>query len=88
VSLDFHQIPVSGIDVFNLLTLLSGEFKRTIIMVTHNPELAAATDIGYYSALLIVSEIGDIDRFPDSYHLCSYAGAGLRCSYGYKVKAH
>ena len=23
---------------------------------------------------LIVSEIGDINRFPDSYHLCSYAG--------------
>lgn len=30
--------------------------------------------IGYYSALLILSEIGDIDRFPDSHHLCSYAG--------------
>ena len=30
--------------------------------------------IGYYSFLLIVSEIGDINRFPDSYHLCSYAG--------------
>jgi transposase len=30
--------------------------------------------IGYYSALLIVSKIGDINRFPDSYHLCSYAG--------------
>ena len=30
--------------------------------------------IGYYSALLIVSEIGDTSRFPDSYHLCSYAG--------------
>src|SRR5918992_2868622 len=30
--------------------------------------------IGYYTALLIVSEIGDINRFPDSYHLCSYAG--------------
>jgi signal transduction histidine kinase len=30
--------------------------------------------IGYYSALLVVSEIGDINRFPDSYHLCSYAG--------------
>ena len=30
--------------------------------------------IGYYSALLILSEIGDINRFPDSYHLCSYAG--------------
>ena len=34
----------TGIDVFNFLTLLSREFKRTIIMVTHNPELAAATD--------------------------------------------
>ena len=34
----------TGIDVFNLLTLLSREFKRTIILVTHNPELAAATD--------------------------------------------
>ena len=34
----------TGTDVFNLLTLLSREFKRTIIMVTHNPELAAATD--------------------------------------------
>jgi transposase len=30
--------------------------------------------IGHYSALLIVSEIGDINRFPDSYHLCSYVG--------------
>ena len=27
-------------EVFNLLTLLSREFKRTIIMVTHSPELA------------------------------------------------
>ena len=30
--------------------------------------------IGAYSALLIVSEIGDVHRFPDSRHLCSYAG--------------
>jgi putative ABC transport system ATP-binding protein len=34
----------TGQDVFNLLSLLSREFRRTIIMVTHNPELAAATD--------------------------------------------
>jgi len=34
----------TGQDVFNLLTLLSRKFKRTVIMVTHNPELAAATD--------------------------------------------
>jgi putative ABC transport system ATP-binding protein len=34
----------TGQDVFSLLTLLSRKFRRTIIMVTHNPELAAATD--------------------------------------------
>lgn len=30
--------------------------------------------IGAYSALLILSEIGDVHRFPDGRHLCSYAG--------------
>jgi transposase len=30
--------------------------------------------VGYYIALLLVSEIGDVNRFPDSEKLCSYAG--------------
>lgn len=30
--------------------------------------------IGYYSALLVKSEIGDISRFPFGERLCSYAG--------------
>ena len=30
--------------------------------------------ISFYSALLLVSEIGDVGRFPDSAHLVSYAG--------------
>ena len=34
----------TGNEVFGLLKLLSARFKRTIIMVTHNPELAAASD--------------------------------------------
>ncbi|HJU79582.1 MAG TPA: ABC transporter ATP-binding protein [Nitrososphaeraceae archaeon] len=34
----------TGADVFELLKLLSNKFKRTIIMVTHNHELAANTD--------------------------------------------
>lgn len=40
--------------------------------------------ISFYSALLIVGEIGDIDRFPDSSHLVSYAGLApsTRCSGG------
>ena len=39
--------------------------------------LVTIPGIGYYSALPILSEIGDINRFPDSYHLCSYAGLVL-----------
>jgi len=31
--------------------------------------------ISFYSALFIISEIGDINRFPDSGHLVSYAVA-------------
>ena len=30
--------------------------------------------IGYYSAVLMKSEIGDINRFPFGERLCSYAG--------------
>lgn len=34
----------TGANVFGLLKLLSDKFKRTIVMVTHNAELAANTD--------------------------------------------
>lgn len=34
----------TGADVFGLLKLLSDKFKRTIVIVTHNAELAANTD--------------------------------------------
>jgi len=30
--------------------------------------------LSFFSALLILAEIGDIHRFPDAEHLCSYAG--------------
>jgi transposase len=36
--------------------------------------LMSIPGVGYYSAFLISSEVGDINRFPDSHHLCSYAG--------------
>jgi transposase len=52
--------------------------SKKILLLAQEDEMAkllmTVPGIGYYSALLIVSEIGDIDRFPDSYHLCSYAG--------------
>jgi putative ABC transport system ATP-binding protein len=34
----------TGKEVFDLLKMLSTKFRRTIVMVTHNPELAEATD--------------------------------------------
>jgi putative ABC transport system ATP-binding protein len=34
----------TGQEVFDLLKMLSSKFRRTIVMVTHNPELAEATD--------------------------------------------
>jgi transposase len=48
-----------------ILLLAQEDETAKLLMTVHS--------IGYYSALLIVSEVGDISRFPDSYHLCSYA---------------
>jgi transposase len=49
--------------------------------------------IGYYSAMMILSEIGDVNRFPDSEKLTSYAGlvpsskrSGQRVTYGKIIK--
>ena len=34
----------TGNEIFDLLKMLSHKFHKTIIMVTHNPDLAALTD--------------------------------------------
>jgi putative ABC transport system ATP-binding protein len=38
----------TGNEVFNLLRILSQKYRRTIIMVTHNPVFAEATDRAIY----------------------------------------
>jgi len=38
----------TGLEVFNLLKDLSQKYNRTIVMVTHNPELADTTDRSIY----------------------------------------
>jgi putative ABC transport system ATP-binding protein len=38
----------TGNEVFGLLKMLSSKFRRTVVMVTHNPELADATDRAIY----------------------------------------
>jgi transposase len=60
------------------VTTLIKEVTETIEgMVKDNPQatlLMTIPGISYYSALLIVSEIGDVERFPSARKLCSYAG--------------
>ncbi|MEM3085376.1 MAG: transposase [Nitrososphaerales archaeon] len=65
----------------NVLNSLNKEIKNAsekIRNIANDDEncrlLTSIPSIGYYSALLILSEVGDISRFPDSQHLCSYAG--------------
>lgn len=65
----------------NIIESLDAEIrdmsKRIVQLATENEAarlLLTIPGIGYYSALLIASEIGDINRFPDSHHLCAYAG--------------
>jgi len=59
--------------------------KNEIIPISHEIDDIAKADprakilesipgIGHYSAMLILSEIGDIKRFPSAQHLVSYAG--------------
>ena len=38
----------TGSEVFELLKMLSNKFRRTVVMVTHNPELAEASDKAIY----------------------------------------
>ena len=68
-------------DYLHLMESLDSEIKdvsKKILSIAKEDEMAkllmTIPGVGYYSALLIVSEIGDISRFPDSYHLCTYAG--------------
>jgi len=64
-----------------LIDSLSAEIKKceeVIAKTVSNHEsakiLTSIKGISFYSALTIVSEIGEIDRFPDAKRLMSYAG--------------
>jgi transposase len=74
-----HDIKIDG--YLNLIDALNHEIEQVSKRIRIEVEddeyaklLTTIPGIGYYSALLIVSEIGEIERFPDSQHLCSYAG--------------
>jgi transposase len=61
-ALDAQISQVSG-----SLRKMSGEDSRAQLLTT-------IPGVGYYVAALLVSEIGDVNRFPDAERLCSYAG--------------
>jgi transposase len=59
-----------GISIAEITTKIKAE-------VAESPQaqlLMSIPGISYYSALLVLSEIGEIERFPDAKRLCSYAG--------------
>lgn len=64
--------------VMEVLDRQIGEISRCMRrMCGEDPNAGLLTTIpgvGYYIALLLVSEIGDVRRFPDAEKLCSYAG--------------
>lgn len=64
--------------VIERLNLEIREASRIVCREAMNDEgarlLMTIPGFSFYSALLVVSEIGDIARFPDSSHLVSYAG--------------
>jgi len=51
--------------------------KKIVVSAKDDEEaslLMTIPGVGYYSALLIKSEIGDINRFPSAKQLCGYTG--------------
>jgi transposase len=81
-SLPLAEIYRMALDGY--LSLL-GELEQQIKVVTKRVVVSAKDDedarllmtipgIGYYGALLIKSEIGDVNRFPSAKQLCSYSG--------------
>jgi transposase len=77
-----HGLSVESIESYlRIMRIFDDEIRllnRQLRGLAENDEdvrlLMTIPGIGYYSALLVKSEIGDINRFPFGDRLCSYAG--------------
>jgi transposase len=82
----------SYLPVIHTLTIQVGKLSRELRGMAPQDEdvklLMTIPGIGYYSALLIKSEIGDISRFPDGGKLCSYAGLVPSVSISGRYRRH
>jgi transposase len=81
-QLQLRDAPRRRLD--SLMSLIC-DFDREIETTTREIEEQAKADdrvevltqirgVGRYTAMLIIAEIGDIDRFPTARHVCSWAG--------------
>jgi len=77
-----HSLALEPLESYlRVISVLNNEIKH---LSRHLKELAEDDEdvrllmtipgIGYYTALLVISEIGDINRFSDGDKLCSYGG--------------
>jgi transposase len=68
----------SYLPVISTLDIQVGKLSRELRMMVSGDEdvrlLMTILGIGYYAALLVKSEVGNVDRFPDGEKLCGYAG--------------
>src|SRR5688572_1673999 len=62
-----------------LIREITTKIKEVLSVTPRAQLLMTVPGISYYSALLILSEIGQIDRFKSAKHLCSYAGWFRAC---------
>jgi len=66
------------------IELLAGEIDRRATIDDRVAVLCQIRGIGRYTAMLVIAEIGEIERFPTARHLCAWAGLTptVRCSDG------
>lgn len=77
-----RSLDIPGVDVqLNMIEAVQGQISLVNEMIRREYDrreevrnLTSIPGIGIYSALVILAEIGDVRRFPDPEHLCSYAG--------------
>lgn len=77
-----RSLDIPGVDVqLNMVEAVQGQISLVNEMIRAEYDrreevrnLTSIPGIGIYSALVIFAEIGDVRRFPDPEHLCSYAG--------------
>jgi transposase len=97
-TLPFRPVYQQACDGYlHVLQVLQDQIRAASRTIDHEAQatpivqtLCTLPGVGHYTALLVLAEIGDIHRFPDSKHLVSYAGLApiVRASGGRVYTGH